>query len=184
MDLTMDGTFDQAIEGRSCFKLIAMGSLIDSYIGQLGNQFLKKLSYGRATGLLQSTNVFIPFQIFMQLTKLCQGYGAELVTETKKKALKKLVVTIDQQDYLKTIFHPKRVGFNCLAKRKFQKVHEGGKCRHVLNGQTRVVVTKATPGVITYLMQQQTCKITFYIQRYNKNGEAIDATLQATLNGG
>ena len=27
MDLTMDGTFDQAIEGRSCFKLIAMGSL-------------------------------------------------------------------------------------------------------------------------------------------------------------
>ena len=82
------------------------------------------------------------------------------------------------------VFNPKRFdGLYYLARRKFKKVivedtkaENGKKTNTVYGGIAN------TPLRFDYLFQKQTLTVRFYIQRYNENDFAIDATVQEMLN--
>ena len=80
-----------------------------------------------------------------------------------------------------------RVGKSYLAKRKFNKFEvkeeNGIKQESRFSGAARVVVTSNTPITLSYYTRTQKLATSFWTQRYNENMEAMDALVQAKLNG-
>lgn len=141
---------------------------------------------GRLTGIQESSNVYFPYSIFVQFMKLVINYGGSLdIVRGKKKEITAMTLKINSETTLRNLFHNRRLnGVNHLAKRKVSKVKgPDGKSLRVQDGHSKVVATKLTPVVIEYKMKTMVSKVRFYIQRYNKSNEAMDARLQALLNG-
>ena len=101
------------------------------------------MSWGRLTGIQESSNLYFPYSIFIQLAKLASAYGGTFIVQhgKKKGEIIALKLTIKSEMTSKKIFHPKRL--NGLTK--------GGKSTS--HGHARVVVTEQTPIVITYKMK-------------------------------
>ena len=55
--------------------------------------------------------------------------------------------------------------------------------RRLFSGIRKVVFTGRTPVIMTN-NKHQCCTTTFYVQRYNEDDVALDATFQNQLNGG
>ena len=148
------------------------------HTSHIGKEFKRRLSH-----VHKSQPSFFPYQVFRQLAKLVKNYDGHLDVVKRKKVVKTLILNIHTEELIRKIFHPKRLdGCNAFVKRKYSKVKVDGKTTPDYNGHSRIVVTKQTPVVITYNMSTECFKITYYIQRYNKQNEPVDANLQAVLN--
>ena len=177
-DLSMGGVLDDNVERRSCLKLVVVGPILDGYLNQMGMDFLKRLRHGKTTGIVESQPFFFPYAIFIQFVKMVKGYGGDFDFVSGKS----FVVKIDKECTSRKLFHPKRLGgVNYLVKRSFQKTKDSKKYRYA--GQSRVVVMKSTPITITYKVKLHTCKLSYYVQRYNHLDEPVNIQLQALLNG-
>ena len=177
-DLSMDGALDDNVERRSCLKLVVVGPILDGYINQMDMEFPKRLRHGKTTVIVESRPFFFPYSIFIQFVKMVKGYGGDFDFVGGKS----FVVKIDKESTTRKLFHPRRLGgVNYLVKRSFQKTMDSSKYRY--SGQSRVVVMESTPITVTYKVKLHTCKLSYYVQRYNHLDEPVNIQLQALLNG-
>ena len=178
-DLSMGGVLDDNVERRSCLKLVVVGPILDGYLNQMGIDFLKRLRHGKATGIVESRPFFFSFAVFIQFVKMVKAYGGNFDFVSGKC----FVVKINKQSTTGKLFHPIRLGgVNYPVRRSFKKT--GGRLKYRYDGQSRVVVMENTPITVTYKVKLQTCKLSFFVQRYNHLDEPVDIRLQAILNGG
>ena len=188
-DYSMGGTLNGDLEKIVGNHLVLAGPMVDGYLRQIGLAINAKLCRN-TTGLAPPIVMYVPWQIQRHMAPLCIGYGAEVkMLNNNNPKKEKMIIFIENDDTAQKVFNPKRFdGSYYLAKRKFKKVVEdnkaenGNKMKTVYGGIAKVVVTTRTPLRFDYLFQKQTLTVTFYIQRYNENGFAIDATVQAMLN--
>ena len=138
-------------------------------VGQVGMEYKNKFGCGKNTGLQQSSTLFFPYQIFIQVAKLVKGYGGDFIAKRDNKGvLIDLVVNITSEEATKMVWDPRRLcGSNYLVKRKFKKLCLDGKNKmSTYDGHAGLVVTKQALVTIKYNMKSQTCSM-FYIQRCN-----------------
>ena len=136
-------------------------------------------------GLANPISLFIPWQVQRHLNALCTGYGADIKVVCKKKNKDVIYIFIDKEIQAISLFHPQRFnGTNYLAKRRFHTVlnNETKKQEWKCTGIGKVVVSNYTPIKLEYDYSKQTLTVLFYIQRYDENNFALDATVQAMLN--
>ena len=158
--------------------MVVVGPLLDGFITQMGREFLKRLRHGRTTGIVESQPFYFPYSIFIQFVKMVKGYGGDF----KFFHGKSFLITIDKEYTTRKVFHPRRLdGINYLVKRSFKKAVSSRKLEYC--GQSRIVVMRSTPITITYKVKLQSCKLTYYVQRYNHLDEAVNTRLQTILNG-
>ena len=116
------------------------------------------------------------------IIQLARGYSA-VITVKIKNSNKVITVTVSSEQCGQKLWHAMRTGSNHLAKRKVAKVpvpEENGKKKKqktIYAGISKVVITKQTPTSIIHHSKTQKATTSFYIQRYDKDGFSLDATL-------
>lgn len=171
---------DAVLEERCSLKLELTGPLIDGYLREIGRAFWAKLGRSRCTGLMPPIKMYIPYNIFRHICTMCVGYGAELTSESKRLEIS---LKISSSDTASKVFSPVRFeGDNYLRKRQFAKVKENGRSVMKLEGRAAVVVGERTPILLEYSQKSEKVTVTFYVQRYDKDGFASNLQLQALCN--
>ena len=171
---------DPVLEELTGNKLELVGPLLDGFLKEIGVLIHAKLGRSRMTGLMSPIVMFMPLQIFKHLWVLTQGYGGSV--ETKRNA-EKITLKVSRSETADNIWSPARFAEeNYLKKRHFEKVPQEGRVIQIYSGKSVVVVTQATPIEIVFAMKQQRVTITFYVQRYDRNGFAKDSNLQKLMN--
>ena len=173
------GQLNGDVEKNSNASLAVMGPMVETYIKELGSQLFHKLSRSKITGIVETSPFLIPWQVMVQLMRMVKGYGG-LVTATKKKHSKEKVFSIRlPHETCQKIWHLNRCRKKYLSKRNFIKDASG---KYVYNGCSKVVVSTSTPMIATYKTETQKIMISFYIQRYGKDDQALDLALQSKMN--
>ena len=95
--LNMDNQFEEVIGN----KLELVGSVINSYLFELGKTLRSKLSRSKATGLVNPVSLFFAWAIFCLLLTFCRGYSSEV--NTTRDGCKHLI-TLTQMNSLKRLF--------------------------------------------------------------------------------
>lgn len=173
-------SLDPALEELTGNKLELVGPMLDGFIRKIGSEMSANLGRSRMTGLMTPVVLFMPFQIFKQLWAIVQGHGGN--AETSKYG-ERITLKISRPQTAAMVWAPARFsGENFLAKRHFEKIPENGRVIQHYNEKSLVVVTQATPIQMDFCVKQQQVKTTFYVQRYDRNDFAKDATLQKMMN--
>ena len=111
--------------------------------------------------------------------QLAKGYGAEVDIKAKKPE-KLFTVTIVKETTGRKIWNVRRCRKNFLAKKKYTKDSNG---KYIYSGCSNVVITTRTPVTITYHTKNKKASVSFFIQRYDDQDVAVDAVLQAKIDG-
>ena len=75
-------------------KLIVSGPMVDTYLKELGNLMLNKLSRGKITGIQATAPLLVPWQVMVNIIRLIKGYGGEVLAEQKKNKEKEITINI------------------------------------------------------------------------------------------
>ena len=170
---------EAVLEKRCSLKLEITGPLIDSYLKEIGRAFWVKLGRSKCTGLMPPIKVFIPYNIFRHICTMCVGYGADMTCEENKK----IALEVNTLDTASKVFSPVRFeGDNYLRKCHYVKVKQDGRNILTFQGRAAVVVGKKTPILLEYSNRLEKLTVTFYVQRYDKNGFAQNLQLQSLCN--
>ena len=110
----------------------------------------------------------------MNIIKLIKGYGGNIAAKLKKKQRKKHHHNTTYSELCKKDLECKELWEKFLVKRKVFQIFAPNDYEYA--GCSKVVVTSHTPLVLSYETKSQKVVITFYIQRYDKNDIAVDAT--------
>ena len=169
------------LEERCSLKLEIAGPLVDSYLKEIGRAFWAKMGRSKCTGLMPPVRMFIPYNLFRHICTLCVGYGAEMTCKETKRL--QISLEINTLGTASKVFSPVRFeGDNYLRKRHFSKVKENDRNVLKFTGRASVVVGKNTPILFEYSNNLEKLTVTFYVQRYNKDGFAQNLQLQALCN--
>ncbi len=172
---------DATLEERCSLKLEITGPLIDSYLREIGRAFWAKLGRSKCSGLMPPIKVFIPYNIYRHISTMCVGYGADMSCEGSNG--QQMLLQINTLETASKVFSPVRFeGDNYLRKRHFSKVKEDGRNILQFTGRAAVVVGKKTPILMEYSIKMEKVTVTFYVQRYDKDGFAQNLQLQALCN--
>lgn len=174
-----DGQLNSNVEKQANTQLIVSGPMIDVYLNELGNQILNKLSRGKTTGIVQTLPVLVPWQVMVHLMRMMKSYGGSVEGKVKRGSKEKVFTLTLSDSCCHKIWHIKRCKKKFLSKRRFTKDSTG---KYMYNGCSKVVVSDKTPLTLCYKTKTQKMVSTFYIQRYDKDDIATDATLQSKLN--
>ena len=107
---------------------------------------------------------------------LSTGYGGDFKADQKRQLL---TVSFSSHEGLSKVFSPAR--FKGFLKRS---VDESKKTVMEYKGRAAVVVSKNTPFVMKFKMNDNRIECQFYVQSYSAEDFAIDASLQTLLNSG
>ena len=130
---------------------------------------------------MAADKMFIPYNIFRHVCRLCVGYGADI--SCKQGKTQDFVLEISSYATASKVFSPARCGGdNVLVKRRFAKVQKNGRNLLQSQGRAAVVVGTMTPVTLEYSSKVEKVTVTFYEQRYDKDGFAQDLQLQALCN--
>jgi hypothetical protein len=166
---------------RCSLKLEIAGPLVDSYLKEIGRAFWAKMGRSKCTGLMPPVRMFIPYNLFRHICTLCVGYGAEMTCKESKRL--QISLGINTLGTASKVFSPVRFeGDNYLRKQHFSKVKENDRNVLKFTGRAFVVVGKNTPILFEHSNNLEKLTVTFYVQRYNKDGFAQNLQLQALCN--
>ena len=183
IDFSMNNSLKDNFERNVGCSFVVMGSMIDGYLKHIRVVFKNKLSRSRQTGMLQSSAFYFPWQVYSYLAKLAACYGADILS-TKKS----IDIVITKEETSRKLWHPRRLsGINHITKINFIRIpleneNQNGQ-RTVYNGKANIVVTVKTTITIKCYIKDERCSLSFYIQRYDRFDNAVDAPLQNILNG-
>ena len=137
------GNMNHGVEEVCGNKLELSGSLVDSYLLEIGTQMSTKLSHSKATLLASPVILFIPWPIFRHITVLFRGYSAEVKFEDKTS---KITSTLSCMETVEKVFSPSWFeGQDVLRKRYFsRKPGLKGKVEFLYKGRSAVVVSNNT----------------------------------------
>lgn len=167
---------DPVLEEITGNKLEIVGPMLDGFLKEIGGLMFSKLSRSRMTGLMAPISLFIPYSIFKHIWVLVSGYGGDV---NASKDGQKISLLVNKPHTAEKVWSPARFsGENFLLRRNFEKIPENGRMVFHYKGKASVVITNKTPLKIDYSMKQQKAVVTFYVQRYDKEDFAIDASLQ------
>ena len=132
-------------------KLELAGPLIVCYLREIGKSLRVKLSMSKATGLVNTITLFVPWPAFRLIMTLLRGYSEDIHT---KRDGSKHFVTITKMDTINKLFSPARfTGETFFAYRHFKKsksAEPGKKMVSTYNGRSAIVVSELTPFCIDY----------------------------------
>ncbi|XP_066269206.1 uncharacterized protein [Branchiostoma lanceolatum] len=175
---------DREIEEISGNALLLSGPLNDFFLTQIGGEIAARLKRNSGTGLTTFEDK-VPPTIFSQLMYLMKRYGAQVdLSGTKGAGMYGTVeVTITSLAVLNKVFSGTRSdGRNYLLKMHFDK--ERTPDMQVIShyrGKTQVVVTESRPFKLQYNSSRGKVAVSFFRQKYDRNGMAINTQLQAAL---
>ena len=177
------GNMDRKHEEIVGLKIELVGPLIDTYLKEIATSIYHKLSRSKATGLMAPVKLFLPWAIYRHILVLSTGYGGDFKADQKRQLL---TVSFSSHQGLSKVFSPARfAGENFLKHRFFKKsVDKSKKAVMEYKGRAAVVVSKNTPFVMKFKMNDNRLECQFYVQRYSAEDFAVDASLQTLLNLG
>ena len=171
---------DFVIEELTGNKLELAGPIVDGYLREIALLMSSKLTRSRRTGLMSPIVLFIPYQIFRHVWVLVSVYGGNSVTTRNGEEIS---LTLEKEETAGKLWSPARFsGKNFLSKRNFEKVPKDGRSIFQYAGKSCIVVSKRTPIIMTFSAKQNRVTVTFYVQRYDKNGFAKDCSVQKLMN--
>ena len=139
-----------------------------------------KLGRSKITGEVRCIPIYIPKMVFGQLASLCSCYGATITNQYHRKASDCIIVYMGSMIVAEKVFSEARFnGHYFLCKRKFKKTE--GSIRQYA-GCARIIVTESTPVKITFNTKKEKALLTFYVQCYDANDAAVDASVQNLVN--
>ena len=102
-------------------KIELAGPLIDFYLRQIGQVMKNKLCRSKATGLVNAFTIAIRWSIFRHILVLVRGYGGDVQTKQKGRAIKHYV-TIQSIETAEKLFSPARFsGGKCVGLQTLQE---------------------------------------------------------------
>ncbi|KAI8522157.1 hypothetical protein Bbelb_019110 [Branchiostoma belcheri] len=176
---------DREVEEICGNALLLAGPLIDYYLSEIGGEIAARLKRNSGTGLACFEDK-VPPTAFSQLMYLMKRYGAQVdLSETNGAGMYgKVQVTITSVAVLRKVFSGTRSdGRNFLLKLHFDKERTADK--QVIShyrGKTEVVATETKPFKLHYNSSRAKVAVSFYRQKFDRNGLAINTGLQAALN--
>lgn len=178
---SLGGALNPTIERETNTQLIVAGPMLDTYIKELGSMMVNILSRGKATGIQQTKNILIPWQVMVILMKMVKRYGGKVESRVKRNKEKQFTITMVEQANCEQVWHPKRCGKKYLSRRKFKKdpLSPG---KFICDGYSKIVITTSTPLCLSYCTRSQKATMTFFIQRYDSENMPLDAALQDKIN--
>ena len=172
---------DAILEERCSLKLEITGPLIDGYLREIGRAFWAKLGRSKCTGLMPPIKLIIPYNIYRHVSTICVGYGADMSCTVKNN--QQMLLRITCTETASKVFSPARFGGdNYLRKRHFSKVNKEGRNVLEFSGRAAVVVGVNTPIQMDYSCKTERMTVTFFVQRYCKDGFAQDLRVQSLCN--
>lgn len=185
LDFSADGNLDNHTEKTIGNRLLLSGPLVDGYVEEIGKLLSSKLTRSKLTGLVPPIVMFIPWEIMGKIVALFVAYGSDLKNVCKGKKSDKVVVICEKHSTAEKVFSGSRFdGTNYLRKRFFANNvdADSGDRSKTYNGCAQVVFSTNTPLRLDYNYASKKVTISFYVQRYNKDDFAVDASLQRLMN--
>ena len=171
---------DFVVEELTGNKLELAGPIVDGYLREIALLMSSKLTRSRRTGLMSPIVLFIPYQIFRHVWVLVSVYGGNSLTTRNGEQVS---LTLEKEETAEKLWSPARFsGENFLLKRNFEKIPKDGRSIYQYIGKSCIVVSKRTPIIMSFSAKQNRVTVTFYVQRYDKDGFAKDCSVQKLMN--
>ncbi|XP_078619570.1 uncharacterized protein LOC144886718 [Branchiostoma floridae x Branchiostoma japonicum] len=175
------GNLNAKIEEISGNALMLSGPLIDFHLTKIGEDVGIRLRRSSGTGLATFVQIVAP-TAFSQMMLLMKRYGAEVNLTGGSGMYGTVDVTVKDLSTLNCIISGARSdGRSYTTKLHFdtERCPDNQVIDHY-RGKTVVVVTCAKPFRMNYRSRAGKLTVTFYRQKYDRNGLAEDTVLQAT----
>ncbi|XP_019637146.1 PREDICTED: uncharacterized protein LOC109479596 [Branchiostoma belcheri] len=168
------------IEEAAGNMLMLSGPLIDVYLTKLGEEVASRLRRNNSTGLATFAD-FIPSQAFTPIMYLIQRYGGQVSHFQGRGPYGKVEIKITSLEVLEAVLSGERSdGRNYFMRQHFDRERTPDKkvISHY-RGVTEVLVNEALPFTMQYSSSRHKVKVSFYRQKYDRNGMVENSVLQA-----
>ncbi|XP_035668661.1 uncharacterized protein LOC118410885 [Branchiostoma floridae] len=175
---------DAKIEESVGNSLLVAGPLVDFYLSKIGGEVATRLRRNNGTGIATFERD-VPPTVFSPLMLLIKRYGGKVDmagSSTSRSGMYGTVeINVDSFEVLRSIFSGARSdGRTFLVKMHFdrERTPEDRVISHY-RGKSVVVATTARPFRLHYSSSRGRLTVTFFRQKYDRNGLAEDTMLRA-----